>query len=239
MGRQTVAVALESPSVHLYGTGRLDRYTHFEGDRSGTSSIVAEGDFASSTPPRLSLGTGIEGKWGSAELDVAIHAPVGDIYRAELDGHVLESNGATTTSRETKLGLAARARGSVNIGIGGEVFMNRKISLLGGLSSDVSTVPKGSLRGDLFNYFPARTHRVATSFGIASHGEGGDLLFGAEVSYGWGERLAVNAYQMPPVLDTTRSTGYGVLFVIAGSTNLKNIRRAVEDVTKTFETPKK
>ncbi|MBX3192465.1 MAG: hypothetical protein KF819_36075 [Labilithrix sp.] len=238
MGRQTVAVALESPSVHLYGTGKLSRYTHFEGDGAGTSSIVADGDFASSTPPRLSLGTGVEGTWGSAELNVAIHAPVGDIYSASLDAHVLDSNGLAATDRQTKLALSARARGSMNIGIGGELYMNRKVSLLGGMSTDLSTVPKGSLRGDPFNYFPARTNRLATSFGFASHGDGGDLLFGAELSYAWGERLTVNAYQAPPVLDTTRSTGYGVLFVIAGSTNLKNIRRAVEDVTKTFEKKK-
>ena len=85
------------------------------------------------------------------------------------------------------------------------------------------------------NYYPANTNRLAASFGYGSHGEGGDLLLGGEFSYGWGERLAVNPYQLPSRLETTDERAYALLFVLAGSTTFKNIKRAVEDVTKSLD----
>jgi len=126
----------------------------------------------------------------------------------------------------------------MNIGVGGELFLSPKISLLGGLSTDFSAVPKGSLKTDPFHYYPAITNRVAASFGYGSHGDGGDLLLGGEFSYGWGERLAVNPYQLPPRLETADERQYVFLLVLAGSTSYKAIKRAVEDVTKALDPSK-
>lgn len=114
------------------------------------------------------------------------------------------------------------------MGVGAEVTVARTLSVLGGLSSDLSTVSKGTLLSDPMSYFPSRTHKVAASIGLGSHGEGGDLYFGGELGYAWGERLAVNPYQLPARLETTPYQNYSLLIVIAGSTSFKAIMRAVD-----------
>jgi len=238
---QTVALALELPSVHLFGSGGLNYRTQYSGGAgSASSTLVADGSFATQTPLRIGLGTGIEQDWGTAELNVGMYLPVGSAYAAEFDGRSFDSAaGAAPVDATRSLSLSTRARGAVNVGVGGEVFLTPRISLLGGLSSDMTIVPKGTLKNDLLNFYPSRMHRVALSFGVGSHGEGGDLLIGSEMSYGWGERLTPNMYQLPPGLDVTDQKMFGFLFVLAGSTSFKSIKRAVEDVTKALDTKEK
>lgn len=234
--RQTVALALETPSLHLFGSGGVNNYTSFDGPgERGTSGVAASGEFETQTPLRVSLGTGIEGSWGSAEINVAFHTAVGSAYSAKLDGRSINSDGTTTTDRAVSLDLSTRARGAVNFGVGGEYFFTPGLSLLGGLSTDISAVPGGALGKDPLNFYPDNVSRVAGSLGIGSHGDGGDLLLGGEFSYGWGQRLAPNAYQAPSRIETTDVTAYAVLLVLAGSTSLKNIKRAVEDVRDAFD----
>ena len=89
-------------------------------------------------------------------------------YSATIDGHRTAEQDGQSVSTSQQLNLSQRARGIVNIGVGAEVFTSRRLSLLGGLSTDLSAVPKTDPRGTLFNYFPARTNRVAASFGVGS-----------------------------------------------------------------------
>lgn len=236
--RQTVALAVEVPSLHLFGSGGINNYTHYDtAGQSATSSFAAQGSFTAQSPLRVALGTGIEEKWGSAEINVSYHMPLGKAYRAELEGRSYASNGAATDDRAVALDLSARSRGAVNIGAGGEYFLSPQVSLLGGVGTDVSVVPGGALGTDPFNYYAAQQTTLTSSIGVGSHGPGGDLLIGGELSYGWGERLAVNAYQLPNRIETTEHRQYALLFVIAGSTSFRNIKRAVEDVTKMVVDP--
>lgn len=232
---QTVAAALELPSVHLFGFGGLNRYTHYDGAGDGTSSLTANGDFAAYTPMRIALGTGMERAWGSAELNVAYNMPVGPAYKAKLDGRALDVKSGVTNDRATTLDLSTAARGAVNLGAGTELTIAPYLTLLAGVSTDLTTVPKGNLLADPINYFPSRTNRVGTSLGLGSHGEGGDLYLGGELSYTWGERLAVNAYELPPSLATTPTQSFGLLMVIAGTTSFKAISRAVSDITNAVD----
>jgi hypothetical protein len=236
---QTVAVSLELPSLHAFGSGGLNSYTHFDGATSGTTSLSADGDFAAYTPMRIALGTGIERASGSAELNVSAYVPVGPAYAAKLAGRRLETSSGAGSDVATSLDLSTRARGAVNVGVGGEIAVAPSISMLGGLSTDWSTVPKGALLSDPMSYFAARTNRVAASLGVGSHGEGGDLYVGGELAYAWGERLAVNAYQLPARLETTAHDTYSLLFVIAGTTSLNAIKRAVSDITDAVDPTKR
>lgn len=231
--RQTVALSVQSPSLHLFGSGGLNHHTSFRGAGVGSedSTFAADGSFVSYTPPRISIGTGVESTWGSAEINVAIHAPTQSAYSAEFEGRTLDiASDGTARDEEKDVKLTTPALGAVNFGVGGEVFSNPGLSLLGGLGTDMSIVPKGSLRNDLLNYYPARMHRLTASFGVGSHGSGGDLLIGAEASYGWGERLTPNAYQLPMRLDITPQQQFGVLFVLAGSTSFRSFKRTVDAV---------
>jgi hypothetical protein len=123
----------------------------------------------------------------------------------------------------------------VNFGAGTELTIAPYLTLLAGLSTDLTTVPKGNLLADPMGYFPARTNRVATSLGLGSHGDGGDLYLGGELSYAWGERLAVNAYELPAAVTTTPTQTFGLLLVLAGSTSFKAIRRAVNDLSNAVD----
>lgn len=231
--RQTVALAIEAPSLHFFGSGGINNYVHHEAaGASGTQSVAAEGPFRAQTPLRVAVGTGIEEPWGTAELNVSYHMPLGSTYRAKLEGRSFSSTGEASVDQASSLELSAASRGVVNIGVGGEYYLSRAISVLAGAGTDLSLVPKGALGGDPFNYYQSRTNMVTASIGWGSHGVGGDLLFGGELSYGWGERLAVNAYQLPSRIETTDHRQYSVLFIVAGSTSFRNIKRAVEDVTK-------
>jgi hypothetical protein len=236
---QTVALALEAPSLHGFGTGGLTRTSHFEGASGGTSTTSATGDFAAHAPLRVGMGTGIERAWGSAEVNVSYHLPVGPAYTAKLDGRALDVNDGVAVERGVALDTSAHAMGVVNAGVGGEVHVAPTLSLLGGLSTDLTTVRRGSLVSDAMTYFPSRSQRVSASFGVGSHGEGGDLLVGGEVGYASGERLAVSSYQLPPALVSTPFHTVNVLFVVAGNTNFKAIRRAVNDLTNAVDPRKK
>jgi hypothetical protein len=236
-GKQTVGVSLRSPSVHVYGVGGANRQSYFDGAGSAASLVSVSGSFVSRSPPRIALGTGLEGKWGMAELNTSLDFPINS-YSADLEGRQIETRESVVDDRPTRLILSERARGVVNFSAGSEVFMSPKVSLLTGLSTDISAVPQGALRGgSLFNYYPYKSHRIAGSFGFSSHGDGGELLLGGEVSVGWGERLAVNSYQLPPVIGTTGHGTYQVMLVIAGSTSLRAIKRAVEDVKEVITRP--
>ncbi|MDF2692519.1 MAG: hypothetical protein K0S65_902 [Labilithrix sp.] len=237
-GKQTVGMSLKSPSVHVYGVGGANRQSYFDGSGSTASLVSSQGSFVSRSPPRLSLGTGIEGRWGLAELDTSYNFPI-DAYSAELEGRRVNTTSGVVDDQPASFALSERARGVVNFAGGIELFMSPKVSLLTGISTDFSAVPSGALRGgSLFNYYPYQTHRVAGSFGISSHGEGGELLFGGEVSVGWGDRLAVNSYQLPPEIGTTGHGTYQVMLVVAGSTSLRTLKRAVEDVREIIRKPK-
>ena len=224
----------------MFGPGGLSRYTHYDGAGEATSSVSADGQFAAHTPVRLALGTGIERSWGSAEVNVSYHMPVGSAYRAKLDGRVLELKNGVADDRPATLELSAQGRGAVNLGIGAEFGIAPYLSLLTGLGTDLTTVKGGTLTQDMMAYFPSRTNRVTASLGLGSHGEGGDLLVGGELAYEWGDRLAVNSYQLPARFETAATQTFGLLVIIAGTTSFRAISRAVNDITNAVDlNPKK
>lgn len=239
-GRQKIGVSFKLPSLHVFGVGGANQNSHYEGSGIGsaTSTVTASGTFKSRSPMRISLGTGVEAKWGNAEFNTS-YSPATSGYSADLEGNATDIRGDTIDDRVVKYSLAERSRGVVNFALGAEVFFSSKISVLGGLATDLSAVSKGALNGSLFNYHPSRLNRASISVGAASHGDGGEILLGTEISAGYGDRLAVNSYQLPSAITATGTSSYQMMFVIAGSTSLKAIKRAVVDVKKVLSEPKK
>lgn len=227
---QTLGLALESPSLHVYGSGGANRAVHSEGPLDASSMLIADGSFRSASPGRISMGTGIEDTWGSAELDVSVFLPMQQAYSADLEGTLVTVDQNRVTDQPVSLSPSGRTKGVVNIAAGGQLWLNPRVSLLGGIGTDLSAVPKGGLSRDALNYLTVLGDRYYASFGVGSHGTGGDLLVGAELSYMGGQRLALNNYVLPP---TQTPTGFGALsaiFVVSGSTSLTAIKRAVKDV---------
>lgn len=82
-----------------------------------------------------------------------------------------------------------------------------------------------------------RRHHVGASLGIGSYGRDGQLLVGLDSAFGWGNRLAVNLYQQPPSLTPTSHDDLTITLVIAGSTSVRTLNRAFEDVKALVTTP--
>ena len=188
------------------------------------------------TPLRVALGTGIHRPWGSAEVNVSYHLPLSSAYRADFAGRTTDIQNGTVNDRDAAPKLSTRGRGVVNIGVGGEIAVAPYLSVLTGVGTDLSTVKSGTLSTDPMAYFASNTNRFTASFGVGSHGEGGAILVGGELSYEVGDRLAVNSYQLPARFESVASQTYGLLFVIAGTTSYKNITRAVDTITKSVDT---
>ncbi len=241
-GKQTVGLAVETPSFKLAGYGGANRDVHFDdGTTSFRSSSGAEGSFSARTPLRIGIGTAVVEKWGAAEIDFSYYAPLAQGYRANLTGRTVEDGPTGVVDREVIFDDSARTRGIVNANAGIELFIRPSLSLLGGVSTDLSAVGSAPLQRGLYRYFDGRGHRIGASFGVGSHGPEGDLLFGAELSWLSGHRLNVDPYTLPPELAPTSLSTFRVLLVVAGSTSFRAIRRAVEDVTNVLgpKSPKK
>lgn len=239
LGRQKIGIAIEPPSLHVYGRGGANRHTNFDGVGTETSILNAQGSFSSQSPFRVSIGSGFTRGWGLFEVNASFSHSLNAAYDAELEGFHTRVQGERVDDQPVALSLVERARGVVNLSAGAEVFVSPKVSILSGMSTDFSAVPDGGLQGSLFNYYPYRTNRLTASAGFASHGSGGDLVVGTELSYGWGERLAVNSYRLPPDIAATEHQTYQVLLTVAGATTLRAIRRAVDDVREVVVPKKK
>lgn len=236
-GHQTLGLSVRTPSVHVYGRGGANRATTYDGAGAETYQLVADGSFAAQTPLRIGIGTGVEGVWGQLEVNAFYFHPLGNAYRARLDGTETITNAGGASERPVALDLHQRAKGVIDLAAGAEVFMSDRISLLTGLSTDVSGAPKGSLPGTLFNYFGFGANRIAGSLGIGTHGSNGELMIGTELAYGWGERLAVSSYQLPPVIGNAEFRTYQMMIIVAGSTSLRALKRVVEDVKQVVKEP--
>jgi len=232
-GRYSVAAAVEGPSLHVFGIGAANLNTHFEGSgataNAMSNSIGLDGSFVSSTPLRVGIGTGFVGDKGTAELNLSFHAPMRSAYEADFSGTSVTVENSVAREERMRVRLSHNARPVLNGGIGGEYFLSPSLSVLGGLSTDFSAAPTTEPRGDLLNYYTARSHRLAGSLGFGSHGNEGELLVGTEVSYAWGQRLAVNSYQLPPTFGRSDHGTFMALLIVAGSTSLSSLRRAVSD----------
>jgi hypothetical protein len=118
----------------------------------------------------------------------------------------------------------------LNSAFGFEYFLRPSFSLLGGFSTDFSAVPITSGQPQLGTVSLQREHRAGASFGMGSYGEGSQLLFGAEVSYGWGKAYAVDNYVLPNQFAEVDLSSVSVVLVVAGNTSLSTLKRAVSNL---------
>jgi hypothetical protein len=223
-GKWTVGTSFQAADLTIYGQSHVSETVQYSGAGEYASTYAGEGGFKSEAPWRASLGVGHEFKWGTGEVDVGVGVPTEPPFEARTTGLKTVAMGPGVMQTMSSLDLVERPSGVVHGGIGAEVFISRSISLLGGVAGSITfnDTPGGIL--------PTRQTRASTSFGLGSHGEGGDLLIGLELSYERGQTLAANGFALPPYPIPVGMEGGRILFVLAGSTSLSAIRRAVTDV---------
>ena len=146
-------------------------------------------------------------------------------------GGEITATGATGTANAFSVNRVESTTRVLGVASGIEYFLTpQRFSLLGGASFDLSGVRSGSLTDQVGSFLQTRMQRIGLSAGIGSYGEAGHLALGTDVSYGWGETLAPDAYQIPPRYAVADFGVARFLFVLAGSTNVRSLRRAVDDV---------
>ncbi len=230
-GPYTAAVSLALPAVHLTGslTGTLfDAY----GSGASSSATLASGSgtFTAAPPMRVALGLGA--KWerlileGDASLDLP--APTG--FSAALTGTSVALASSSLTSTPLHSSFSVNLHPVVNAGVGAELFVKPTLSVIGGVSMNLTAQPPLSPTLTVGNLVQRRQSLATASAGVGSYGTSGNLVLGVQLGYGWGQSLAVNPYVTPNDLAVVDTTSYSVLVILAGSTSLRALGRAVERV---------
>src|SRR6478735_6404133 len=235
LGGVTFGASIQIPSLHLFGNYAAVLHQTLDAETGSAATIArGSGGLRAKPPVRLALGVGKAFERATLEADVSFNFG----YREALATSMQVDNTSTVNNVPTTSTFDAtyteRALPVVNLAIGGEYFMSPRLSALGGLWTNLS--PFAPLKPEpapsLGNLVQGRAHRIGLSLGLGSYGDGGELLLGTQLGYGWGETIVANLYSVPADWSVVGSSSYSALFIIAGSTNLRAIKSAIEGVGK-------
>jgi hypothetical protein len=227
----TFGLGVKPPAIHLEGS--YDASFHQQTllpDGAGALLATASGDFRTPPPARIGFGVGANLKRAKVEVDTTYFFPLERALASQMHVDTTTVTNGTASASAADVAYASAARPVVNGAFGAEYFVRPTFSLLGGLSTDVSRVSELSLASSIGTFHEARVSRVGASFGIGSYGEAGTILVGTQLSMGWGQALAVNPYTLPNGYAAVDARTFGAMLIVAGSTNLRALRGAVESV---------
>lgn len=236
--RQVLGVGLMTPSLHVYGQYQGTTSLQTQDGGSSATMTASKGDYRATTPLRLGAGLGADLGRARVEADVTGYLPVTDLAHASIhtNATTLASGAATSTSSTQTLTVAGRP--VVDAAVGGELFLTKGFSLLGGLNTDFSTIAPLAQSPPIGTLVEARTHHAGLSIGIGSYGDGSELLLGTQLSYGWGKNVAVDPYETPAQLALVDQRTFGAMLVIAGSVSLTAFRRTLENLQNVVRLPR-
>jgi hypothetical protein len=229
LGRVTFGAMVQSPDVSIYGHGNLSTYVASSAGAS-TTTYFGQGGFHGREPTRFGLGVGYRWPRGTIELDGQLALADGDAVDLDAHGTQLVTPGPTLTA--TSVTRVTRFQPTVNASLGAEIFVRRSLSLLTGFATDFCAVDGLSPTG----LAPSRENRLLLSFGIGTHSDAGTVIIGAQGYYAWGQ---MQGYAAAPAVAPVDVAGGGVLFVLAGATNLKAIGRAVDEMRRAVTRPER
>lgn len=230
----TFGASVQIPSLHILGSYTATLHQTLDAMAGSQATLVrGAGSFRAKPPVRIAAGVGKTGKRATVEADASFDFGYAEGLSSSMhvdstvstDGGALSSSGFQAT-------YSARTLPIVNGAIGGEYFMTERLSVLGGLWTNLSAFPalKPAPAPSLGNIVQARAHRLGVSLGLGSYGAGGELLFGTQLGYGWGEGIVANPYSIPNEWSVVSSTSFSALFIISGATNIRAIKGAIEGV---------
>jgi hypothetical protein len=230
-GRLMLGASAKPPALHA--TGTYDASVHQQSTAGGIATALlstASGDFRAPPPARLGLGVGADLDRLKLEVDGTYFLPLDRAISSEMhvDGTTVSNGAATSTAGDAV--YSARARPVLDGAAGFEYFARPTLSILGGVSSDITNASDLRTTATVGTFHQARISRLSLSTGLGSYGSGGTLLIGARFSMGWGQALAVNSYVVPNEYATVDARTYGVLLIIAGEASFRAIRGVVDSV---------
>jgi hypothetical protein len=231
VGAVTLGASTELPALHILGAYEGNLQNQYASATGNTATLAAgNGSFTALPPPRVAVGVGVRSSPWRVELDASYDFAQAEAITTTASGTTTSVTSAGATPASFSGTYTIRTHGTVNMGAGAEYFLSPSFSLLGGASTNLTSLPALSPTETIGNLAQARTSWVNLSLGFGSYGPGGDILIGTRLGYGWGQTLAINPYVLPndwAVIDTQQ---FSALLVLAGSTNLRTIGRAMKAV---------
>jgi hypothetical protein len=227
----TFGAALTAPAIHVYGVSKVSTDSQIAGTASDvTNSLGARGSFSATPPMRLDVGAGFSSPNSVVEFDVGVSVPTGSAFNATLSGtrSVVAGGVATMTPYEADITLPSRP--ALSLAGGFERRFASGYGGLGGANADLALVSTPVPAQAGFHDYAGHQNRIGISIGGETIGDGGELLVGAALSYGFGPRYAPDVYSLAPSFVVVPSDSVSIMLVVAGAANVKTLQRAFDDV---------
>lgn len=246
LGGATVGASVQLPSLHMFGSYSATLHQTLDAMTSSQATVTSgSGTFRAKPPVRIAVGLGKTMPRFTVEADVSFDFGYAQGLASTMNVNSTTATDGALASSAFSATYSARTLPTFNAAVGGEYFMTPRLSLLGGFWTNVSAfgplepVPAPSLA----NLVQARAHRVGLSIGLGSYRDGGELLLGTQLGYGWGQAIVPNLYAAPSDWSVVPSSSFSAILILAGSTNLRALKGAIEGVKKALtpgavETPK-
>jgi hypothetical protein len=237
IGTVTLGLSSQLVPLHVFGSYSGVLNNSYAAVTTNDSTLtVGSGSFSASPPVRIGVGVGTKQTKFTAEADASFDFAWDTAFSTTLTGTktTLTATGATMAPFSATYTIPSRP--VLNAAVGGEYFIAPDFSLLGGFSTNLSSVPGLTPSMTLGNLTPSRTNWLNGSFGIGSYGSAGSILIGAVVGVGWGQTIALNPYVLPNNWAVVDTQAYSALFVLAGAVNFKSMGRAVKEVESVVKT---
>jgi hypothetical protein len=235
----SVTVGLSSQLVPLQVFGSYSGVLHdsYAAVTTNDSTLTAgSGNFSAPPPIRIGIGIGAKRPRFTVEADASFDFPWDSAFSTTLTGNTatLTATGSTTNALSATYTIPSHA--VFNAAVGGEYFIAPDFSVLGGFSTNFSSVTGLSPQTTLGNLTPSRTNWLNASIGLGSYGAAGSILIGTVLGFGWGQAMALNPYVLPNSFSVVDTQSYSALFVLAGAVNFKSVGRAVQEVESVVKT---
>lgn len=233
----TLGASIRTPSLHLFGdyTGTINR----SDSTSTEGTLIADGTGSMVAPPptRVALGVGFTWPRLTLELDLALDLPLQHALETSLDvrRYTIGADGVEANRSQETLEIDGVATLHPSVGL--EYFVRPGLSALAGLSVNFSGLAPLESTGSVGNPLQARTNHISMSLGVGSYWRGGELLFGFQLDYAWGQSLAINPYAVPNSWGVIDRQAFRLMFVMAGASSLNAILGAVKKITGTDDPP--
>ncbi|HEY3255952.1 MAG TPA: hypothetical protein VGJ91_18465, partial [Polyangiaceae bacterium] len=169
LGGVTLGASIQIPSLHLFGNYEATLHQAFEAATDSAATMArGSGSFRAKPPVRIAVGAGKAFERFTVEADASFTFGYSEGLASTMhvDTTTTTNNALTTSTFDAT--YVARTLPTLNAAVGGEYFMSPRLSVLGGLWTNLS--PFAALSPEpapsLGNLVQGRSHRLGLSLGL-------------------------------------------------------------------------
>ena len=144
MGAVTLGASLQAPALHVLGNYAGTQQMQYATGTANTATLCSGlGDFHAAPPVRLAVGAGVEGKTLRVEVDGSYDFPQKEAAASTVNVTTTTLTNGTVTPSSATASYVIPSHGAWNVAAGAEYFLSPSFSVLGGVSTSVTSL--GSL----------------------------------------------------------------------------------------------